>query len=598
MFARPAKANKPKDTDLLYLRARARAEAMRLRARENPFRVIREGRLKIKTKAGLYKRFVPNPIQTKLLDQLEQDWRAGRPIRYLILKARQEGVSTLIEAVLYCLTALQDNQNSLILADDIKGANYLFDMSRLYQDSMKESYPWMVPNLIKDNARGLKFEKIRSQIIIESGDNKEAGRKYTFRIVHISEAAFIPFLSEILTGLLQAVPDLEYTLVVLETTANGVGGCFYELWNMPETGYDLWRKIFFAWYDNPEYSRPFTQPGEATSLKKNLGTDPRFNEYEGEEAELRDKYKCDLEQLNWRRWAIINKCGGDLDKFHQEYPAYPEQAFLVSGRPVFNVKILSKMRMKAKEPLMTGYLRLEDDQNPKTSPLTFERNDRGYLRVYQKPIKGRNYVIGGDAMKGKIKNESKKEPDKCSLQVLDVRTLEQVATWEGRIDADLFGIEVVKVARYFNDAFVGIELNDGVATVARIKQIGYWNIYCRTSVDKLMDVPTNQLGWWTDAKSKLLMMGELAKYIREWLGDINDKQTISELMSYVYDDDGSMNAVEGCHDDHVVSYAIAYQMCKHYWDSPDPVTKPEDIPGSFAWWEQRIKEQQDKPVMI
>ena len=583
------------DRDELIDRAAAVDELRRRGYQRNPFQLIRDGILKIKTKAGTYESFLPNPIQSKLLDQIEADYGSGRPIRYRILKARQEGVSTVVEAVLFVLAAFRSDQNALILADDLKGANYLFDMSKLYHQSVKEYAPSFIPDLKQSNEKGLKFEANRSQIIIETGDNREAGRKYTFRIVHVSEAAFIPAMGEIMTGLLQSVPDTKGTVVILETTANGVGGYFYDAWSQPESEYSVWRNIFYAWFDNPEYSM---RVEDEQRLLTTLGNDPRYNEFEGEEIELKNKYKCTNDQINWRRFAITNKCDGNLDKFHQEYPAYPEQAFLVSGRPVFNIKMLSKMRMVAHEPEIIGYLRLEDENKPKDAKITIEKNDRGYLKIYQSPIAGRNYVIGGDSMKGRISNESKRETDKASMQVMDVRTLEQVAVWEGKIDADLFGVEAVKLARHYNNAFIGIELNDGIATVARIKQIGYWNIYCRTSIDKLMDTATNQLGWWTDAKSKLLMIGELAKFIREWLGNIHDKQTISELMSYVYDDDGSMNAVDGCHDDHVVSLAIAYQMCKHYFDTPDKQIAPEDIVGSFAYWEKRIEREENELAIL
>jgi len=574
----------------------ARLEARRLQYVKNPFQIIRDGFLSIKTKAGDYVPLQLNPIQEKLLSMIEEDWQAKRPIRYRILKARQEGVSTLVEAVLFVLTAFQKNQNALILADDLKGSNYLFDMSKLYYESAKEKAPagWL-PELEKSNEKGLKFEKTRSQVVIETGDNKEAGRKYTFRIVHISEAAFIPAIGEIMTGLNQSIPDMPGTVLVLETTANGVGGYFYDGWNQAEGEYSLWRNVFFAWFDHPDYSLLFRNSREKQRLLETIGTDQRFNDYDGEEKDLEVKYHCSLEQLNWRRWAIANKCDWSLDKFYQEYPSYPEQAFLVSGRPVFNVKILSKKMMSApKRPLAVGNLELEPLKPAISAELTFAENSRGYLRIYEHPVKYRRYVIGGDAQKGKIQVESKKEPDFSALHVLDIRTFSQVAVWEGRIDSDLFGLEALKLGRYYNSALVGLELNDGVASVARMKLEGYFNLYRKVTVDRVEDLPTNQLGWWTDVKSKLLMIGDLAKFIRDNLGDINDRATIQQLMTFVYDDEGRTNAQEGCHDDLVTSLAIAYQMTKVLYDTEDPVKKPEDTKGTFEWWEKKLKSLDNK----
>ena len=581
----------PRD-DLIEV-AQALAEREKREYQKNPFKVIREGLLKIKTKAGTYETFTLNPIQKKLLDQLEADWFASRPIRYRILKARQEGVSTLTEAILYVLAAFRPNNNALILADDIKGSNYLFDMSKLYHQSLQETSPWLVPKLKKDTEKALKFADNLSQIIIETGDNKEAGRKYTFRIVHISESAFIPNIGTIKTGLNQAVPDLAETIIIEETTANGAGGDFYDGWNAPQDEYSLWRNIFFAFFDNPEYSKPFESEEQKQRLLRTLGKDFRFNEFDGEENELIDKFKCSLEQLNWRRWAIKNKCDGDLDKFHQEYPAYPEQAFLVSGRPRFNVKILQKMRVVAKPPILVGYLSKTGDE------VEIEENNRGYLKIWEKPKEGFRYVIGGDVAEGKIQVESKKEPDFSTLHVLNRHTLEQVAVWHGRIDPDLLGLEAIKLALYYNHAFIGIENNNsGLTTVTRIKRENYWNVYFKTSYDQLSDKESLQLGWKTTTATKPLMIDELAKAIREMYIKINDEQTIRECMTYVIDDQGRTNAQTGCFDDCVIGLAIAYQMTKHSADIIPQELPPEKVPDTFAWHYEKLKKAARPKALI
>ena len=133
------------------------------------------------------------------------------------------------------------------------------------------------------------------------------------------------------------------------------------------------------------------------------------------------KHGCTLEQLNWRRSTIRNECDGDLDKFHQEYPSTPEEAFLVSGRPRFNVKILKKMLSVSSPPKMVGYL-VNGLQGPE-----LELNQKGYLKIWAAPLTGRKYVIGGDVAEGHIQREDTKEPDYSCLQVLDRKTLEQVA---------------------------------------------------------------------------------------------------------------------------------------------------------------------------
>ena len=562
---------------------------------KNPFKVIRDGLLKIKTKEGDYIPFTLKPIQIKLLDIIEKKWFAGKPIRIRVLKARQMGMSTLIEAILYVLTAFQSNNNALIIADDVKGSNYLFDMSKIYHESIYDATPWLVPKLIRSNDKGLKFDGNRSQIVIETSENKDAGRKYTFRIGHCSEVAFFKDAGVLMTGLRKSVPLLPHTILIEETTANGAGGYFYEAWNNPskDDDYKEWENIFFAWFEDPTYTLPFRGKDQKQRLLKTLGKDYRYNDFKGEENELIEKFGCSFEQLNWRRWSIVNDCDGDLDKFHQESPAWPEQSFLSSGRPRFNVKILQKMRVVAKPPILVGYLSKSGDE------VEIEENNRGYLKIWEKPKEGYRYVIGGDVAEGKIQVESKKEPDFSTLHVLNRHTLEQVAVWHGRIDPDLFGLEAIKLAIYYNKAFIGIENNNsGLTTVTRIKKENYWNVYFKTSYDQFADKESLQLGWKTTTATKPLMIDDIAKAIREMYIKINDEQTIRECMTYVIDDQGRTNAQTGCFDDRVVGLAIAYQMTKHSADIIPQELPPEKVPDTFAWHYEKLKKAARPKALI
>src|SRR5690606_37607220 len=153
-----------------------------------------------------------------------------------------------------------------------------------------------------------------------------------------SEVAFFPDAKTTMLGLLQAVPDQPNTLVVLESTANGVGDWFHEMWQKAEKGENEFTPIFLPWFIQPEYTRPFRteaereqfiQEVEATHVDANGETVYTY------EKQLMEKHDLTYEQLNWRRWTIANKCQGDEILFMQEYPSTPEEAFISSGRPVF-----------------------------------------------------------------------------------------------------------------------------------------------------------------------------------------------------------------------------------------------------------------------
>ena len=131
-------------------------------------------------------------------------------------------------------------------------------------------------------------------------------------------------------ALLQTVPDENNTLVVIESTANGVGGWFYDTWQAAVNGENDFVPIFLAWFDLPEYTKSFLTDADRTKLLASL------SDYE---KNLIKKYKITLEQINWYRHTLANKCNNDVDEMKQEYPSTSEEAFITSGRPVFDSKI-------------------------------------------------------------------------------------------------------------------------------------------------------------------------------------------------------------------------------------------------------------------
>ena len=136
-----------------------------------------------------------------------------------------------------------------------------------------------------------------------------------------------------------------------------------------------------------------------------------------------------------------------------------------------------------------------------------------------------------------------------------------VAMWRGHIDPDLFGDELVKLGKYYNDAYIGVESNNhGLTTIRSIQRHEYWNLFFTKTYDKIADTITQKVGWQTNNRTKPLMIDKLAEFLRnKWLG-IKSKALIQECLTYVIDDKGSTNAQEGCHDDIVMSCAILLQV--------------------------------------
>ena len=341
-----------------------------------------ENFLYIKTKSGDIRRLKMNPPQQKLYEIIKRETGKKKPIRIIILKARQEGFSTLTEALIFHGTATRKNVNALIVAHRDDATGNLFRMSKLFYDMLDNP---MKPMLKASNAQELVFENptkstkekelrpgLRSRIRCVTAGGKGIGRSDTLQFVHISEYAFWPEgpdgKAETLLGILQAVPAEAGTMVIIESTAKGYDH-FKEMWDMAESGQSDFIPVFFAWFESPEYRRE-VPPGTV---------------WTEEERELQKRYGLDEEQLAWRRWCIANNCGGDVRKFHQEYPSNPQEAFLHSGEGVFDNEAVQARLERCGEPLRRG--RFEDGK--------FVERESGEIEILAEPRERRPYVLGG-----------------------------------------------------------------------------------------------------------------------------------------------------------------------------------------------------------
>lgn len=514
--------------------------------------------LKIRTKEGKLEPFCMNAMQEKSEKLIyEHQVSKGKPIRVIWLKARQHGISTYCEAKIFKKTATNPFRNAMIIAHEDKATQNLFAMSKLYYEELP---PMLRPMKKYSNESALVFENptndenvkyenpgLRSKITIATAKNVDTGRSSTIHSLHASEVAFWDNATTLMTGLLQCVPDTPNTEVYLESTANGVGDWFYDFWQKAVKGENDYLPIFLAWFENPEYSKPFNSKKEKKAFIESVNfvsKDANGNEVRTEEYHLKEAHNLTYEQLNWRKWCINNKLNGDVELFHQEYPSTAEEAFIVSGRPVFNTNSLNKYRSAVKPPVATGYIidgKFVEDKN-------------GYISIWKYPEKDVFYVMGGDVAEGLISG------DYSCLAILDEK-LDLCASWYGHIAPDLLGDEAVKLAKMYNDAYIGIESNNhGLTTLKAIVNKEYWNVYYQKNYDKIADVITKKLGWNTNKRTKPLMINKLAEFIREMYLGIYWDTLISELFTYVIGDDGITNAQQGSHDDTVMALAIALQL--------------------------------------
>jgi len=508
-----------------------------------------ECNLKIADKMG---RLVPlryNEQQMALWREVRRQEDAGLPVRIIILKARQIGFSTAVAGMFYYRTTHRPLVKAEIVAHKADASTAIFNKMKLFQE---ESHPMLAPLVKASNAKEMLFENPssdylerrvkpgqRSAIRIETAMDPDAGRSKTIHLLHLSEMAFWPKTADAtMNSLMNAVPPMPGTIVIIESTANGIGGRFYEEWQRAVQGQSPFVPLFFPWYGFTDYSMEPDADFEPTD----------------EEQELIEAYNVTDGQLAWRRWCILSNCSGSIDSFHQEYPSTPEEAFIATGCPVFDVKAIDKALRVAPEPIKVG--RVLDVNEGGEHHVKFQSQARGYLKIWQPPVDGVEYVIGIDVALGV------KDGDYSVMEVLRRDTKEQVAEWHGHIDPDLLGAEAVFLGRYYNLALLAPEVNNhGIATVNAIRRYRYPKLYRRVKDGQVEDRTTNTYGWQTTQITKPKIISMLTRVLRESATKIKSKAALSECLTYIVEEDGRKTSAQiGCHDDRVMALAIAYYV--------------------------------------
>lgn len=499
--------------------------------------------LRIRTKAGQLKQFTLNAMQRKIDATIEQLKSDGKPIRLIILKYRQGGASTYTEGRIFHSSSMNHLTNSLIVAHEEDASTNLFNMSKLFYDELPAE---LKPMRKSSNAKEIVFENptqdteekknnpgLRSRIKIATANNMGAGRSATIHNLHASEVGFWRDAKTTMLALMQAVPNTPNTMVILESTANGVGDYFYEEWQRAKNGDSDFINLFFAWFEEPEYELDI--PADFKPTDEEIVMMNRFPE-------------INHRKLVWRRWCIKNNCGGDTELFKQEYPSDDIEAFLMSGRPRFDAQILREYLDQCVDG-ERGYL-----ENHKGT-IKFIPNPKGYLEVWSKPKE--DHYIGADVAKGLITGDASAAPvfdNKYDLNAL----------WHGRIDPDLFAGQLINLGTWYKDALVAVEENNHGLTVLNSMKSDYWNLYKRTSHNKVTDETKQELGWYTSEQTKKLAIDNLARLIRERRLGIKSKRFIQECLTYVIGDDGKTNAQQGGHDDIVMAAAIILYVMEQY----------------------------------
>lgn len=479
----------------------------------------------IKTKSGEIEPFALNTAQQFIHKAIEEQKAKTGKVRAILLKGRQQGASTYVEGRFYWLVSLTKGKQAYILTHEQAATDNLFGMAQRYHEHSK-----LKPETGLANAKELNFARLDSGYKVGTAGSKAVGRSGTIQYFHGSEVAHWPNAEQHFAGVMQCIPDFENTEVILESTANGVGGMFYDLWQAASRGEGDYIPIFVPWFWQNEYKR----------------IDPEFIP-DDKEKRLSELYGLSNEQLAWRRAKIAELRSEAL--FNQEYPNTPEEAFISSGRSVFDMELVKAAMLNCWKPTKTMAFESK----------SFVEKEDGDLRVWFDPDPSKHYVIGADVAEGL------EHGDYSCADVLELPSGIQVAQWHGHIAPDRFGDVIYYLGQRYNSAFIGIERNNhGLTTLTKLRDLNYPNLYAQRDIEYRGsgDRETKKFGWLTTSKSKYKIIDQLSAELREKDHGISCIETVKEMQTYIIEENGSYNAQIGCYDDRVMARAIAGEMLR------------------------------------
>lgn len=481
--------------------------------------------MSVRTKASELVKLNPNAIQQIYLEQLCQtypkfSWQNGivglDGARESVLKSRQQGLSTLIEAIAYNLASTVPNYVAWIVADSQPRAEGLFEMIRRFLRNDPRH-----PRTSNDSAKQIRFSDLDSVIRVGTAGDRNLGRSATINFLHCSEVAFWDDWS-VRGGLMQAVPDSG--IVFNETTANGHNE-FYDFYMAGKEADGPAISRFFGWMLTPEYRIEW--PGEPTD----------------EMFEIMKKYNVDKHQAKW--YCVKRKELKEADTpMEQEYPANDSEAFVSTGaHTIF-----------PQSYLQTAMVNLKDHYEALSALEPGEGGLNGNFHVYEEPVPGVSYFCPADIAEGHV--DGKGDADFSCFSVYRCDTWAQVASYWARVDPLTFGGDMAAVASWYNDAICMPENNKeffavygklleyGLKVETMKLQGGEERSGFRTGERTKRDGDATLISLLQDAER-----GDPSIQIRDW-------RVLQELLNYGVLKNGKRGALRG-HDDRVTETRIA-----------------------------------------
>lgn len=517
-----------------------------------------------------------NRPQRRVLAIMEQQRMAGEPVRLIMLKARQWGGSTLVQVYMAWIQLVHKRSwNSLICAHvkdtaaTIRGM-YSKILSDYPADVWDEDGVCRPEFRVYERSTNIRYIPGRDcRVTLGSAEKQDSVRGGDFAMAHLSEVAFWGDTTRhspegFVRAICGSIMREPFTLIVMESTANGTGNFFHAEWlRACSAGGSDKIPVFVPWYEIELYSKPV---GDVEALWSSL---------DSYERGLWHKYGCTLEQIAWYREKRREYPTRQL--MAAEYPTDDVEAFANTGSSVFPAECVAELAKGCMLPLcLSEVLCNSDDMWLRGQLQEIADDGRGTLSVWKLPDSGsenyRNrYVVAVDVVGRSDKS------DYSVILVLDSSPCggvpEVVAQWRGHCDHDILTKRAALMGRWYGEALLVVESNtlessgsDGETGLSLLAELAenYPNMYHRECYDReySADLPGIRVGFHTNRATKSLIITNLIAMVREGAYVERDAGMINELSVFEYKVNGSTGAKDGCHDDRLMTRAIALHVAR------------------------------------
>lgn len=513
--------------------------------------------------SGADRPFILNAPQRRVASLLEKDRQEGKPLRMIMLKARQWGGSTLIQMYMAWIQSYhRRNWHSLICAHVKDTAATIRGMySKVLSHYPEELWDGDERPRFGNYERSANVREIAGRgcrVTIGSSENQEAVRGADYAMAHLSEVAFwndsaAKSPDKFIRAICGAIAMAPLSLVVMESTANGVGNYFHQEWCRSKAGKSDKRAVMVPWYEIEIYRQPLTRK-ELPKLWESM------DEYE---RALWDK-GLTLEMINWYHHKRLEyPCHSMMQA---EYPTDDTEAFVNTGHNIFANEHIEALRSGCRPPKLTGEVEGESSNGPEMlRGARLRQSSTGKLKVWDEPEAGNNSYIVAVDIGGRTAGS-----DWSVIAVINNRGENPsiAAQWRGHTDHDHLTWKSAAIARWYNNALLVIESNtletentegDNSLYVLSKLRDHYRNLYIRGDNDGQSG---GKVGFHTNRSTKSLVINDLIARVRDRGYTERDTDACDEMAVYELKATGTYGAKAGYHDDILMTRAIGLYVAR------------------------------------